>query len=68
MTLTFIVSIDINADFLELDARRHRKPVEAMTAALVADCEDRIDGALRYRDSVSRVGIELLQGAAKVNA
>jgi hypothetical protein len=53
---TITIDIDIDAEALALEAKRHGLSLERATAAVIADCENRLFDSIRFRDGVARVG------------
>ena len=60
MRAVYVVTVEIDEGLIKLDAKRRGRSTEQQFAEVVADCECRLVDSVRWRDSVTRVGSELL--------
>lgn len=59
MKATFTLTVDIDPEALELEARRRGLSLERARESVLCDLECRLFDAVRFRNCVERVGCEM---------
>jgi hypothetical protein len=63
--IRFVVSVLVDDAAVEREGQRHGFPLETARRAIVSDLENRITDAIRFRDAVDRVGVELAEAECR---